>query len=383
MAISYIGAVGASYSATTSPVVDVSTIDGGGAPDADDILILVVQSATVHNTAASVASFSEQHEIDGAGESLSILWKRATGSEGSITFTSLFASNESGRAVILCYRGVVDTGNPFSVVTSNTGSAGPATAHDTNSVTPADSNCLALGIMGCDPSGNTTFAWDGGITERVDGGASGVGQAGNTDGAIFVGEKQLSGTPATTLGGDADASVTMQHAIVFLIPADTGTTLEPAGLSRTRAQGTPVVSPQLLPAGLSRSRAQGTPVVSPQVLPSGLARSRALGDPTVTTGTTLLPSGLDRSRAQGTPVVSPQILPAALARSRAQGSPTVSTGTTGLPPALERTRAQGTPTLSPQLLPAALVRTRVQGDHLVSVPGAGGGLERMKVGVGT
>lgn len=60
------------------------------------------------------------------------------------------------------------------------------------------------------------------------------------------------------------------------------TEVAPASLTRTRAQGTPVLSPQALPASLVRTRAQGTPRVSPTISMAALARTRALGTMAVT-----------------------------------------------------------------------------------------------------
>ena len=184
------------------------------------------------------------------------------------------------------------------------------------------------------------------------------------------------------------------------------TTLSPASLSHTRAQGTPTVSPSIVPAGQAHTRALGSPKVGPTLGPSGLAHSRAQGTPTVSP--TVSPAGQSRTRALGDPSVSvsgapvgvaasfqfqrshrgityrrrayrPQAFirrapppippqtasPASLTHTRALGSPIV--GGAILPTGIAHTRVQGSPYLNPTVLPGSQVHTRALGDPVVTL----------------
>jgi hypothetical protein len=119
-------------------------------------------------------------------------------------------------------------------------------------------------------------------------------------------------------------------------------TLAPAALTRTRAQGTPVLSARILPVSQTRIRAQGTPSVNPRTIsPAALTRTRAQGSHTVTLVRIIRPTGMSRTRTVGNITVHGKVIlaPASLTRTRIQGTPVLSGRC--LPPSLNHTRTQG------------------------------------------
>lgn len=144
-----------------------------------------------------------------------------------------------------------------------------------------------------------------------------------------------------------------------------GTTLSPASITHTRAQGSPRVDPKPAPASIVHTRAQGSPAVSPTVTAASIVHTRAQGDPTISTATAVSPASIEHTRAQGSPTVSPQVVPASIAHTRALGDPVVSTAGTVGAASIEHTRAQGSPQVNTQVLPASVAHTRAMGDLVV------------------
>jgi len=155
--------------------------------------------------------------------------------------------------------------------------------------------------------------------------------------------------------------VQLPSAAILAFPDPTAT-LFPSGLSHTRGQGNPVVSPKVLPSGLQHTRSLGSPTVQ-------LGAKRALGQNlTVTVAWVPRPASLIHARAQGSPTARGRITVTvdALSRTRAQGIPTLSGRV--LPSGQVHTRAQGSPSVGPKTLsPASISRTRAQGNPVVTI----------------
>lgn len=221
-----------------------------------------------------------------------------------------------------------------AIVQSNTGSSG--TGVTTLSVTLSafgdSTNNAAYGVFVHGANEATTP--EGGYTELSDLNAS----AGTIGGEVEWKVGQDTGVSASW----STSSITAGFALEIKVGASV-TTLSPASLSRTRALGTPVVSPQTAPAALARTRAQGTPVVSPTLGPASLSRTRALGSTSVMLVTTLSPASIARTRALGTPIASPTSVTTGLARTRALGALSVSPSLSQS--GIARVRALGSPTI--------------------------------------
>jgi len=180
----------------------------------------------------------------------------------------------------------------------------------------------------------------------------------------------IGSSPAASLavtGTTLDAAQTLES---WTFDGAGGTTLSPAGLSHSRAQGSPVVHPTVAPAGQAHSRALGAPSASPQILPVGQAHTRVQGAPTVTSAFTVGPAGQAHARTLGSPAVSPQLRPAGQAHARAQGDPSVSVGFFVSPASQSHTRAQGGPQVNPTVPPAGLIHTRALGSLTTGTPSA-------------
>lgn len=151
--------------ATDSPTVTYPSVS------ANDIMLVVFVTDSNHTLLSSPPSgwtVIETSEIDiGTDSSLSVFWRRATGSEGaSETWTTIFNSSEVGQALCIAYSGCATSGDPFDDTSATT--AGPTTNWDIASVTSTDSNRLIVGIFGCDPGGTYTFSADGTDTLRTE-----------------------------------------------------------------------------------------------------------------------------------------------------------------------------------------------------------------------
>lgn len=213
--IVFIEAVGTDFTATQSPSISYPLADR----EVNDIWLAVFATETTHTSAAAPAGWFKTNEVDGAGDSVSVFWKRVDGTEDSETWTTMFASTETGRCIILSYRGCITTGTPFDTLATNVGGTG--TAHDTTSITTTVVNTMLVSFFTCDPAnaGVSTFAWDAGqdITERIDSDTAVVGNNGVLA-AIYVAEKPKAAAGAVTMGGDSSQSETMLELIYALKP---------------------------------------------------------------------------------------------------------------------------------------------------------------------
>lgn len=215
-------AAATTFSATRSPVLTLpGTIIVG------HILYAFFTCTGGDATGTPPAGWAEfEPEVDaGSGLTTAYFWKRADGSEtpgDTITFTNLWAATETGCSICFSVQGAIESGDPHAGKASETTTTG--TAKDTASATPSVADCLALASFGHTQS--RTFLWDAGITEEYDQDTS---PAGGTNPGFWIGSKQLSGTPATTMGGDANGNCATTETIWFVKPAVSGTTYTKVG----------------------------------------------------------------------------------------------------------------------------------------------------------
>ena len=231
MAITYVGATAGNQSGA-----NLGTADPTGAQDGD-LMILAVATDTNHNSNATPGSgWVKVAEQDvGTDSTLTVCYKIRSGAESS-TLTNFFDASETGRIVIVAYRGVDQT-TPLDV-TSLFGSTS-GTAWDTSPITPVTDGCMVVAIWGTDPPAtNPTFTWDAGITERIDSDTTPSG-VNNATGYITIGDKIVSPAAATALGGDASASDTPAGCILALRPAVAATNVSAAVASGTAATVAP------------------------------------------------------------------------------------------------------------------------------------------------
>lgn len=210
---SFIEAMGTDFTTTASPLISYpvpSTVN--------DVWLAFFGTQSVHSTlTAPPTGWTKLHEVDVTGQlSVSSFWKRTDGTEDSLTWTDIFTSPQSGRCIIVNYRGCTTSGSPVDASNTEIGTAG--TAQDTPSVTTTVANTRVVGIFGIDPvSGTPTFTWDGGITERIDSDTAVVGNNTNIA-AFYIGDKEQASAGALTLGGDFSSSETPAELVYALKP---------------------------------------------------------------------------------------------------------------------------------------------------------------------
>lgn len=222
MAITYVAGAGANFASSPSPA---AVDEPAGCADGDILLIYFVTD-TVHDTTGTPPTgWTKIAEVDnGTDSSMSVFWKRRSGAE-SATWTNIFGANEAGRWVMLSYRGCFATGDPQDVAAVTGPESG--TAWDTAAIVPTTDSCMLVAAFGCDPASDPyTFAWAGGITERIDSDTTPTGQNALLA-YIAIGDKIVSPAASTSLGGTSSVSDTSSYVIIALKPAAAGVTYQP------------------------------------------------------------------------------------------------------------------------------------------------------------
>lgn len=197
MAVTFVnaGAFDSDAAATSVPPIPSGCV-------ANDIMLLYVESA--NQSVAAPAGWSTASVGSGGGAAggtsailLQCFWKRHTGSESDPTVPS--AGNHQ-LCVILAFRGVVLSGNPWDATpvtsvntTANTGVTFPT-------VTTVTDNCMVVAAVAnwsvtSNPTGSYSNAGLTSITEQVDG-TTAVGNGGNL--AVFTAFKTTAGATGTT-----------------------------------------------------------------------------------------------------------------------------------------------------------------------------------------
>ena len=211
--IEFVAAAGNNFAATRSPTVNYPTCA------ANDILLAIFcadGTAAFGGSKAGWALLGSDTDIlpDQTG---AVFWKKADGSESGVSdpWTNIMDTNETGRVIVLAYRNCSTT-SPINA--SNVSDRGSATAADTTSITPSVNNCMIVGAFTIDPGATPrTFAWDAGITERIDYGTTPTAQNGS-DAGIYVGDKLQTTAAASTLGGDFDGAEHSTAIAIALAP---------------------------------------------------------------------------------------------------------------------------------------------------------------------
>jgi hypothetical protein len=183
--------------------------------------------------------------------------------------------------------------------------------------------------------------------------------------ALTTGTPSLTSKTFTVTGG---AGSVWQGISFTLKAASTGTTLSPAGLTRTRAIGSPTLSPGSAPGALVRTRAQGALQVNPTLGAGAQTHTRALGAPAVSLVSVVSPGSMQQTRALGGPTVSPTIAATAQTHTRAIGSPVVSPGLA--PGGQLHARALGGLATNPTVAPGGQATVRALGVPTVDIGGA-------------
>lgn len=216
MAITFVAAIGASFSGTAS----LSSIGEPAGSQNGDLLLYFMVTDTNHNTTGTPPTgWTKIGEQDsGTDTSMSVFRKIRSGVEAE-NWTNIFDATETGRVIMLGYRGVDQTTPMDAAAVFGTESA---TAWDTGSITTVTANAMCVAAFGADPASDPyTFAWDAGITERIDSDTTPTGQ--NALSAyIAIGDKIIVTPAATTLGGDCSVSDTAASVIIALRPASGG-----------------------------------------------------------------------------------------------------------------------------------------------------------------
>jgi hypothetical protein len=233
MAITYVGAVASNFASASLASIG----EPSGSQDGDILLYFMVTDSNHNTTGTPPTGWTKISEVDsGTDTSMSAFWKRRSGAEAE-TWTDIFDVAESGRAIMLGYRGCIASGDPQDVAAITGTESG--TAWDTGSITPVTDSCMLVAAFGADPGSDPyTFTWDGGITERIDSDTTPTGQNALLA-YLAIGDKIISPAAATTLGGDCSVSDTPATIIIALKPAATGTTVTATIATSTAAVTAP------------------------------------------------------------------------------------------------------------------------------------------------
>lgn len=213
MAITFVDASGGNFTSAAT----ITTSEPAGSAD-DDIFLLFLVTDSNHNSSGTPPTgWTKIVETDsGTDASMSSFWGRRSGSM-SHTWTSIFDATESGRWVMLSYRGCFASGDPQDVTAVAGTDSG--TSWDTAAIVPTTDNCMVVAAFGADPGSDPyTFAWDGGIDERIDSDTTPTGQNG-TSSYLAVGDTIVTPAGSTTLGGDSSVTDTPAYVIIALKPA--------------------------------------------------------------------------------------------------------------------------------------------------------------------
>lgn len=220
MAVAHKSSVANNYgTSVTQP--DVSNI---ASPAAGDFALIGLISSTPHSvvTPPSGATAILEGAQDSSGDVGLSLYRKFFGASEPSTYTDFltFDAGRSGIAFVSVWTGV-DASTPLDVAVVTDSAFG--TAHDSGAITPVTAGAMLVSIMVTDPNGAYTFAWDGGIDERLD------TDAGSAEtGYVTIGSKVWGGSGAETLGGDLSSSDNMLEVILALRPSSGGTVFNKA-----------------------------------------------------------------------------------------------------------------------------------------------------------
>ncbi len=210
--ITFVGVTVTSHGGSTGPTVNYPSAV------ANDVWLLFWQTDSAHNSSGTPPTGWTKvgSDIDGSFESMSVFWKRATGSEGgSEAWTSIFDASETGVASVMVYRGCVTSGNPIEAFAVGTSSFGTAKDISTTSLTNA---AMIVCVFGVDLTFSNTFTWGAGIDERLDSDTTPAGINSSTFEQLKVGDRILATAGAAAMGGDLANGANAQEFVCALTP---------------------------------------------------------------------------------------------------------------------------------------------------------------------
>lgn len=241
----YVAAVGATAHANAANITIVLPSGGASAPQANDIIWLIVSSGDTGSHA--VTGYTQLYSTSvGTDHKRSIWWARAAGGDSNPTVTYGGAQTIGGQAIVV--RGAKTSGNPYSTSSESANLASLAITFAT--ITPASGElCLMIGTAGdndtstsCNfsaPSGtNPTFSYSTGLaasTNHFEDGTTEVGFA-----TLYGSSADGSATGSRTLAQDKSRA---NIGTLIAIASDTswtGPVFQDRGVS---ASGTANISP--------------------------------------------------------------------------------------------------------------------------------------------
>lgn len=222
MAITYVEAIGANFSTPTPSLGSIG--EPSGSQDGD-LLLYFLNTDTAHNTNGTPPTGWSKigQQSNGTDNTLSVFRKVRSGAEAGV-WTNIFDASETGRAVMLGYRGVDNTTPEDATAVFSTDSG---TAWDTAAIVTVTANAMCVACFAADPASDPyTFAWDATIDERIDSNTTTTGQN-TTLSYVAIGDKIIASPGSTTLGGDSSVSDSVASVIIALRPAAAAATFIP------------------------------------------------------------------------------------------------------------------------------------------------------------
>ena len=244
---------------------------------ADDILILFVETRSGHATSVSNENggtwtpVGAQDVTGTTSTRLSIAWSRYNGTQGNPTVAD---SGNHQYAVILAFRGCVNTGDPYEGLAGGVDATSDTTLTASgSSTTGADRLVIVAASRDPDDAGPQYSGWANAdlanIVERHDAGTT-AGDGGGL--GIITGEKASSGaygsTTATLANASGDAFFTFA-----LIPAATGgaTVTFEAAVAGAGAVSPALVGQRALAAAIAGAGAVSPALVGQRALAAAIA----------------------------------------------------------------------------------------------------------------
>ena len=212
--IAYVGASRGGFASSTGAGIPG---DPAGAADGDLLLCVIVTDTSADFTGAPPAGWTKVVEVDvGTDASMALYRKIRAGSEAGVLWSGIFGVNEAGMSWSLAYRNV-DPTTPLDVAAVIGTESG--TAWDAGPITPVSAQAMVVAFFGCDPGSDPyLFAWDAGITERIDSNTAVSGQD-STTAYLAVGDKLVDPPTSTPMGGDSSVTDTPAWIVIALRPA--------------------------------------------------------------------------------------------------------------------------------------------------------------------
>jgi hypothetical protein len=263
VAVSFVAASGANFASSASP----TSVTPAGVQDGDLLLIFfnTDTGSNANGTPPTGVTIVGQ-QSNGTDNTIAVFKKIAASEGANIAFTNIYDALETGRVIVMAYRGV-NTTTPMDVAAVF--STDSATAWDTAAIVPVTANAMLVASFGADPASDPyTFAWDSPIVERIDSSTTPTGQNGTLS-YQTMGERVLASPASTTMGGDVSVSDSCASVILALRPA-------PSDVPFDAAPGSYAVtgSSATLVAGRSINAAAGSYAVTGA--PAGLLATHLL-----------------------------------------------------------------------------------------------------------